>query len=320
MQKSTISVIPDVRIGWQKRGFSVFGKVSNKSKKDSPQSDKYSKKSPKFLKDSIINANNQREDLTKAIKKVNSKIYFTNVIRVLCLISLIYFLKPLNRRIKNRLKNLNTQKTKFIEGKNESVVNLDFELSEKVSKKYLLMIKRFKQLSDSACSWNIKSKTEYQTARYRSYASKEYDLSKTNVALRTFPGINSSFQSCYFENKSGPDIYLYPCFALISKSKNNFEIIDIRKLVIRWEDVEFVEDGLQPKDANVVKYVWEKSNRDGTRDHRYAENKQIPVMRYGQFKFLKSDEHVGEFMFSNYESTSNFFDIFITVTDDNFRG
>ena len=311
MQKSVIKSIPDIRINRNKRGFSVFAKVSNKSKKDG-----YLKRNINFLKDSIINANKQREYLTNAIEELKSKIYLTQLFRVFCLITLIYFLKPINKRIKKRLINLDILKKKFIDGKNLSFVNLDFELDEKANKKYLLLIDMFKKLAESECIWNVNSKTQIDFVRYRSCASSECDLSKTDLSLKSFPGIKSSFQSCYFENKSGPDIYIYPCFALICKSKNNFEMIDIRKLSLIWVDENFVEYGLQPKDGTVIEYVWDKSNKDGSRDYRYSDNKQIPLMKYGQFKFEYNGDHLGEFMFSNYKSTSNLFNVFITFTDD----
>ena len=75
MQKSTIKFIPDIQIRFNKRGFSVFAEVKNKSSKKIDQEKNQAKKNNKFLKELIINAKNQRNTLVKDFKKTN----FTNL-------------------------------------------------------------------------------------------------------------------------------------------------------------------------------------------------------------------------------------------------
>ena len=65
MQKPIIKLIPDVKIRFNKRGYSVFAEVKNKSSKEIDQEKKYTKKNNKFLKELIINAKNHSNALVK---------------------------------------------------------------------------------------------------------------------------------------------------------------------------------------------------------------------------------------------------------------
>ena len=49
-----------------------------------------------------------------------------------------------------------------------------------------------------------------------------------------------------------------------------------------YEATQFIESEAIPPDGTKVREVWEKSNKDGSRDKRYAENRQLQVMEYGE--------------------------------------
>ncbi|MDB4638802.1 hypothetical protein OAE87_01630 [bacterium] len=47
-----------------------------------------------------------------------------------------------------------------------------------------------------------------------------------------------------------------------------------------YEATQFIESEAIPPDGTKVREVWEKSNKDGSRDKRYAENRQLQVIEY----------------------------------------
>ena len=57
-------------------------------------------------KELIINAKNQRNTLVKDFKKTKTRIYFIKLLRFLCFILLLYFLRPIRGRIKKSLEKL----------------------------------------------------------------------------------------------------------------------------------------------------------------------------------------------------------------------
>ena len=65
------------------------------------------------------------------------------------------------------------------------------------------------------------------------------------------------------------------------------------------------------KNPNLEKRVftfqkWEKTNKNGSRDKRYADNRELPLMRYSEITFYKKAGIFEKFMFSNYEYSERF--------------
>ncbi|MBQ0000363.1 MAG: hypothetical protein KBT01_02330 [Clostridiales bacterium] len=81
---------------------------------------------------------------------------------------------------------------------------------------------------------------------------------------------------------------------------------------ISYDDIEIrieahgvAEHGKVPSDSELVKYVWEKTNAEGTPDRRYKNNRQSPVMKYGNIKITSKTGFDIEFFCSN-ENKSSF--------------
>ncbi|KAA0948948.1 hypothetical protein FQ186_03670 [Pseudomonas sp. ANT_H14] len=60
----------------------------------------------------------------------------------------------------------------------------------------------------------------------------------------------------------------------------------------------FQEDQAVPSDAKITGYGWKHENKNGSRDRRFNDNKQIPWVTYGRLS-LKSDRGIHEeYLFS----------------------
>jgi len=51
-------------------------------------------------------------------------------------------------------------------------------------------------------------------------------------------------------------------------------------LTLRWQDSNFIEDGIVPRDAQVIGHTWKHPNKSGGPDRRFRDNRQIPICRY----------------------------------------
>ncbi len=47
-----------------------------------------------------------------------------------------------------------------------------------------------------------------------------------------------------------------------------------------WQDSNFIESGIVPNDAQVIRHTWKHPNKSGGPDRRFRDNRQIPVCRY----------------------------------------
>ena len=68
----------------------------------------------------------------------------------------------------------------------------------------------------------------------------------------------------------------------------------------------FIESEAIPPDGTKVREVLEKSNKDGSRDKRYAENRQLQVMEYGEITFSSGSGIYEKYMFSDAKRAENF--------------
>jgi len=95
---------------------------------------------------------------------------------------------------------------------------------------------------------------------------------------------------------------------LVARDVTDFAVIDLRSVKIEFDASKFDERGPPPSDSARVGSAWEYSNKDGTRDLRYRDNREFPLMLYGQFRF-RSDTGLNEhFMISNIDACASFSD------------
>ncbi|AOD14823.1 hypothetical protein VB151_19945 [Xanthomonas fragariae] len=63
--------------------------------------------------------------------------------------------------------------------------------------------------------------------------------------------------------------------------------------------VRFIEDEVVPPDAAVVGQTWAKVNKNGSRDMRFRDNNQIPIVQYGRLLFTSPGGVQEEHQFSD---------------------
>jgi len=107
-------------------------------------------------------------------------------------------------------------------------------------------------------------------------------------------------------NKVGGDMYIYPGFVLYRASRQSFALIDFNEISLNFDLCKFIEDGGYPPDAKIHEYVWEKSNKDGSPDRRFAQNRQLPALLYGQLDLSSPSGLHEQYQFSNVDKAAEF--------------
>ena len=94
-------------------------------------------------------------------------------------------------------------------------------------------------------------------------------------------------------------------------SRSRLGILDMKELKVDHRPNHFIEKETIPQDSKKVGQVWEKSNKDGSRDRRYSENRQWPVMEYGEVTFSSASGIHEKYLFSNAEAAESFVDLLL---------
>lgn len=79
----------------------------------------------------------------------------------------------------------------------------------------------------------------------------------------------------------GRSVFLLPDRVLVLGGRSYAEIA-WSDLSVEHHQSRFIEDGPVPKDAPVVDATWKYVNVGGGPDRRYKNNRQLPIMGYGE--------------------------------------
>jgi hypothetical protein len=175
------------------------------------------------------------------------------------------------------------------------------EIAPEQAEPYFKMRDTFASLSESAAVWDIKSYQATDKFHERTTAETRVDRQKVTFMLGSCDLIQWEQKVPHARNAKGGDLFLYPGFIVYRAAKEAFSVIDFHDVKSNAALVKFQEEQGVPQDSKVIGQTWAKANKDGSRDKRFANNYQIPVVLYASLS-LKSDTGLWEeFQFSNPE-------------------
>jgi hypothetical protein len=184
---------------------------------------------------------------------------------------------------------------------NLSKIATEIDLAPEQAEPFFRMRDNFSSLAGCNVIWDVTAERATDKYRERTTAVNSIIRKKVSFNLRGCDFIQWEEQVPHLENANGGDMFLYPGFILYRGSKTAFSIIDFHDVVLVYKPYRFIEEDGVPSDSKVVGQEWAKTNKDGSRDRRFAGNHQIPIALYGEL-ILKSATGMDEkFVVSNPE-------------------
>jgi hypothetical protein len=164
----------------------------------------------------------------------------------------------------------------------------------------------FSQLGDSGHQWDFTARRFAERVPENCTASSEIVRVPIDLSTGAIPNVVGEQRALRFGNANGPDLYLYPGFLMLLPAGGVPGIVDIREVQLGLKNLRFIEDQRLAPDAHVVDQAWFKSNKDGSRDRRFKNNYQLPVVQYASLH-LASPGGVNEvFCFSDDAGAARF--------------
>jgi hypothetical protein len=158
-------------------------------------------------------------------------------------------------------------------------------------------------LSQSHRIWDTLSRVATDRVRERSTATTSINRELVTVGLGSSDVIESHFDVPHLSNANGGDVFIYPGFVLYHISTSAFALVDAREVTITSSAAPFIEEEGVPADSEIVSQTWKKANKDGSPDKRFANNYQIPIVRYGRLRLESKTGMQEEYMISNFASS-----------------
>lgn len=191
-----------------------------------------------------------------------------------------------------------------------TTVATQVEIAKEQAEPYFRMRDEFSALCECEAIWDIKSRQVTDKIRDRTIAEMGMRREKVTFSLGSSDLIQWEQKVPHLQNANGGDLFLYPGFILYRASKGAFAVIDFHEVKAVYRGAKTLEEQSIPKDAKKIGQTWAKVNADGTRDKRFANNCQIPMVYYAWLT-LKSDSGLWEeYVFSNFDRLAKFDEAF----------
>ncbi|WP_417704239.1 hypothetical protein [Rheinheimera aquimaris] len=160
-------------------------------------------------------------------------------------------------------------------------LGLEVSLSEQLEAAFATLDDRFSEVLNTKKVWDITTSQKIDRVVERTTANNVIERKEVSLTRAKNSKILCDYKALHFENANGGDLHIFPQFLFIEKD-DDFALIDLLEVNIDFNLTKFIEQESVPSDAEVIDQTWAKSNKDGSRDKRFADNYQIPVVRYGE--------------------------------------
>jgi hypothetical protein len=160
----------------------------------------------------------------------------------------------------------------------------------------------FSRLSEAQRIWDTLSIQRTNQFRERTIAVNSIERTIVRFQLGGSPLLKCKWRVPHLANANGGDLFVYPGFLLYQVSRQSFAVIDAREVQLSLSLSRFIEEEGVPSDAEVVGQTWKKANKDGSPDRRFANNYQIPIVKYAELAFTTGGGLNERYMVSNYAS------------------
>lgn len=198
-------------------------------------------------------------------------------------------------------------------------IDIDFAFDAPTLESYAALIRTFTGLSGCQRIWDVTASV--LTNRFVERTTATHRLARKVATLKTARSdiVRTEHQAMVFTNANGNDLYIYPGFILVPDASGDFALIEIRELGANFTASYFIEEEQVPPDGEVISYTWKKANKDGSRDKRFANNYQIPIVKYGEIAFRSPTGLNEVFQFSNHGRAAAFCVALSSYRDELFR-
>lgn len=194
-------------------------------------------------------------------------------------------------------------------------IKLDLGIDGATEAAWLNACRAFESVKNSLGIWDIEARTAVDRVKTRSAASNSLTMEPVRFGTGSDDVFDCPLPVLRLGNSNGATIRIYPTFLLVGESINHSALIDFRDAQFEVIGTRFIADTQPPSDAVVVDHTWEKVNKNGTRDRRFVDNRQIPVVDYLKIRLTAKTGLNEAWMVSRSAAGRDFF-----AALDKFRG
>jgi hypothetical protein len=166
------------------------------------------------------------------------------------------------------------------------VAVLDYELDSEARIRYVTLLKGLQALASSARIWKVSSEHTSIDRKYTAGAGSLMDKKPASVRLMA-PTFVETKMAVWEIGLGNQKLYFFPDRILIYQG-SEVGAVQYKNFSVDLQHTGFVETDSVPSDSEVIGKTWQYVNKKGGPDGRFANNPQIPIVRYGQLTMRSS--------------------------------
>jgi hypothetical protein len=185
-------------------------------------------------------------------------------------------------------------------------VEVDFAFDDATRNSYAALVRTFEALRAAQRIWDITAMSEVNRVAERSVASTAFRRVPVSFDFAESEIMRSQYRTMRLGNVAGRDLQIFAGFVMMRDATRDFALIEFAQFECRFAQSNFVEEEAVPSDAEQVGTTWKRANRDGSRDRRFNDNYQIPIMRYGALALASPTGLAEVYQISSHEKAAAF--------------
>jgi hypothetical protein len=233
------------------------------------------------FKELLIATHERRREISREIWKARWRLGFFRVLQVAGWASLALLVPPLRKKTGQALTTERSELDTLKQNLDATRISVNFDIDSEIAQPHARVHSAFDRLMACSRRWRVDTEQGINRVKARTVANMVVSRAATSLGRRAADLVDTNDVPPTLSVYRGKGTaYLYPGFLLVDVG-SDFSIIDLTKITVHGEQVRFTETETVPSDAIMVGKAWAKSNKDGSRDRRFRDNRELPIMAYG---------------------------------------
>jgi hypothetical protein len=185
-------------------------------------------------------------------------------------------------------------------------VEVDFAFDDATRASYDELVHAFENLKTAQRIWDITATAAVDQVRQRTTAFNAITRVPVRFDFASPEIIRSKYPAMRLGNVGGRDLQIYPGFVMMREGTRDFALIEFPQMDCQLAQSNYIEEESVPSDSVQIGTTWKRANKDGSRDRRFNDNYQIPIMRYGALAFSSPTGLAEVYQISSYDKAALF--------------
>ncbi|MCC6300845.1 MAG: DUF4236 domain-containing protein [Anaerolineales bacterium] len=184
------------------------------------------------------------------------------------------------------------------------ITTLQYNFDEDTKSAFLDLQKAFKELSKSVRIWRVTSRESTWDWKRNAGASSLITRERIAVRISNPPFLQTQFK-VYCFSLGSMELFFLPDQLFVFEN-GRYGAVSYDMLEVDTYPTWYREGYGPPNDSRILEYTWQYVRKDGGPDGRFSNNRQIPIVEYGQIEFSSPTGMNLHFQISNLELAQQF--------------